>query len=130
MSKTNVVLTRLRRICLSLPETVETITWGKPVIGFKLQMAHAEMIIDDDRFWRAPYVGHKGWVSMDATRVNDWERLRSMILESYELIAPKKILAKLESKAPSAAKTATKKRAASRTRPRATMPRHATSTDE
>lgn len=60
MARTDAVLTRIREICLSLPDTKETITWGKPhfrvgekifagcgeedgrqVIGFKLQMAHA-----------------------------------------------------------------------------------------
>ena len=38
----------------------------------------------------APYVGHKGWVSMDGRKVSDWDELRELILESYELIAPKK----------------------------------------
>jgi hypothetical protein len=32
-------------------------------------MAHAEAVIKDARFWRAPYVGHKGWVSMDPVGV-------------------------------------------------------------
>ena len=64
MARTDAVLTRMREICLSLPGTKETMTWGKPhfrvgekifagcgeengrqVIGFKLQMAHAEAVI-------------------------------------------------------------------------------------
>jgi len=108
------VLDRLRKLCLSLPDTRETITWGtphfrvgekifvgcgeekgKPVIGFKLDRDHADVIIQDPRFWRAPYVGHKGWVSMDATRIEDWRELRSLIHESYGLIAPKRSLAQL-----------------------------------
>ena len=115
MAKTDAVLTKMREICLSLPDTKETMTWGKPhfrvgekifagcgedngrqVIGFKLQMAHAEAVIKDARFWRAPYVGHKGWVSMDAVGVKNWDEVRAMILESFRLIAPRKTLAKLE----------------------------------
>ena len=46
------------------------------------------------RFTRAPFVGHKGWVSMDATGVSDWEKVRALIFESYRLIAPKRSLAK------------------------------------
>ena len=115
MAKTDSVLMKLRRICLSLPDTKETMTWGKPhfrvgnkifcgygeekgkqVIGFKLEMGHAQAVIEDSRFWRAPYVGHKGWVSMDAASSKDWDEVRSMVFESYRLIAPKKTLAKLE----------------------------------
>lgn len=114
MSKIDPILTKMREICLALPDTKETITWGQPhfrvgdkifsgygdekgkkVIGFKLEMDHADAMLDDPRFWRAPYVGHKGWVSMDATQVRDWEEVRLLIHESYRLIAPKKSLAKL-----------------------------------
>jgi predicted DNA-binding protein (MmcQ/YjbR family) len=108
------VLNKMREICLSLPDTKETPTWGKPhfrvrdkifagcgdengkpVIGFKLEMAHAESAVRDPRFWPAPYVGHKGWVSMDASAITDWDEVRTLLMESYRLIAPKGSLAKL-----------------------------------
>lgn len=115
MPKTDNVLTRVREICLSLPDTCETPTWGKPhfrvadkifagcgeengilSIGFKLHMEHAADIVHEPGFSRAPYVGHKGWVSLDASQgVRDWDALRDWIIESYELIAPKRTLAKL-----------------------------------
>lgn len=114
MAKPNPVLGKVRAICLSLPDTKETPTWGQPhfrvgekifagcgeekgrvSIGFKLEMKHAREIVKDPRFSPAPYVGHKGWVSMDGREVSDWDELRELILESYELIAPKKSLAKL-----------------------------------
>jgi predicted DNA-binding protein (MmcQ/YjbR family) len=101
MAKKDSVLANLRRICLSLPDTKETITWGephfrvgekifcgcgdedgRPVVGFKLEREHADTLIQDERFRRAPYVGHKGWVSMDASGVTDWDEVRPLILES------------------------------------------------
>jgi predicted DNA-binding protein (MmcQ/YjbR family) len=113
MARASSVLTRLRRICLALPDTKETLTWGQPhfrvgekifcgcgdekgrtVIGFKLERDHADAIIQDERFWRAPYVGHKGWVSMDAAGIRDWDEVRALVLESYRLIAPKKTWAR------------------------------------
>jgi predicted DNA-binding protein (MmcQ/YjbR family) len=113
--KTTSVLARMRQICLSLPDTKETLTWGephfrvgdkifagcgeekgRPVIGFKLDMDHADAILADPRFSRAPYVGHKGWVSMDASQVADWEEVRPLLLESYRLIAAKRTLARLD----------------------------------
>ncbi len=131
------ILEKVRAICLSFPDTKETPTWGKPhfrvmdkifagygeeqgklVVGFKLQMPHAEAVIDDKRFWKAPYVGHKGWVSMDATSVKDWGLVREMILESYTLIAPKKSLAKLSGAAPQVTAKATKKVAKKKAAPR------------
>jgi len=106
---------RVRSICLSLPDTKETLTWGKPhfrvndkifagcdeeegglVIGFKLLPLHAQEIIKDHRFRRAPYVGHKGWVSMTISEVEDWDEVRELILESFRLIATKRTLAKLD----------------------------------
>jgi len=108
------VLDNMREICLALPDTKETLTWGQPhfrvgekifagcgeekgraVIGFKLDMDHADAVVQDARFSRAPYVGHKGWVSMDASAVRDWDEVRPLVLESYRLIAPKRTVAKL-----------------------------------
>jgi predicted DNA-binding protein (MmcQ/YjbR family) len=131
MVDNDTALEKLRDICLSLPDTKETITWGNPhfrvgdkifagfgaekgklSIGFKLHMDHADARVQDPRFWRSPYVGHKGWVSMDATRIKSWREVESMIYESYTLIAPKKSLAKLEdtpTTAPRRSRTARKK---------------------
>ena len=114
MAKTDAALAKIRKICLSLPDTKETMTWGKPhfrvgekifagygeengkcVVGFKLEMAHASIAVQVPGFSRAPYVGHKGWVSLETDSVKDWDEVREMILESYRLIAPKKSLAKL-----------------------------------
>lgn len=73
MPKPSAVLAKVKDICLSLPDTKLTMTWGKPhfrvgekifagcgeeggkpSIGFKLEMAHAQRILDDPRFKRAP----------------------------------------------------------------------------
>ena len=133
MAKKDDALTQMRNLCLSLPDTQETPTWGAPhfrvgdkifagygekegrsSIDFKLAMLHAEAVIrEDPRFSRAPYVGHKGWVSMDVTGLADWDEVRPLVLESYRLIAPKKTLAKLDGEvAPTATKRTAKKPAA------------------
>ena len=112
MKPFDAALARMRKICLSLPDTKETPTWGQPhfrvgekifaglgeekgrlSIGFKLDRDHADMMVRRPGFRRAPYVGHKGWVSMDAEAISDWEKVRFLIHESYGLIAPKKTLA-------------------------------------
>jgi predicted DNA-binding protein (MmcQ/YjbR family) len=118
---TDPTLDRLRAICLALPDTKETITWGQPhfrvgekifcgygeehgrvSIGFKLERPHADLVVDGDRYRRAPYVGQHGWVSMDAARVDDWELVRAFVLESYRLIAPKASQKKMAAGLPAA----------------------------
>ena len=107
--KTKIAHDWVREICLTLPDTVETLTWGQPhfrvadkifaglgvddgvfTLGFKLSKAHASSIISDPRFWPAKYVGRHGWVSMEANSIVDWDDIRELIHESYRLIAPKR----------------------------------------
>jgi predicted DNA-binding protein (MmcQ/YjbR family) len=136
MAKIDAALEKIRKICLSLPDTKETMTWGKPhfrvgekifagygeengkrVVGFKLEMAHANLAVQVPGFSRAPYMGHKGWVSLETDSVKDWEEVREMILESYRLIAPKKSLAKLDNAASSIGKEPQRARTRASERP-------------
>ena len=121
-------LSEMRRICLGLPETAETMTWGQPHfrvrgkifagfgdhggianIGFKLEREHADAAIRDPRFYRAPYVGAHGWVSMRVEGVRDWKEVRALVLESYRLIAPKALWAVVQSGKATAKATARRK---------------------
>lgn len=87
MKSSNAVLSRLRKICGEKIFCGYGQEKGIPTIGFKLERDHAEMIVTDGRFWPAPYVGRHGWVSMDASRIDDWTRVRGLIHQSYGLIA-------------------------------------------
>jgi predicted DNA-binding protein (MmcQ/YjbR family) len=105
---------KISALCLALPNTKLTMTWGSPhfrvgdkifcgfgdddgkqVLGVKLRMEHAKRRVQDPRFWTAPYVGKHGWVSMDVTQRKSWSEVAELIRESYELIAPKALVAKL-----------------------------------
>ena len=131
MKPFNAALRKMRAICLALPDTQETPTWGEPhfrvgekifaglgekkgvvTIGFKLELDHADAMVRRPGFARAPYVGHKGWVSMDVTGATDWDEAQALIRESYRLIAPKKTVAH----------GSTKRRRSPRERPRAATP--------
>jgi predicted DNA-binding protein (MmcQ/YjbR family) len=141
-------LTEMRRICLSLPEAKETMTWGQPhfrvrgkifagfgdhggtfTLGFKLEREHADAAVLDPRFTRAPYVGQHGWISMDVKGVRDWREVRALVLESYRLIAPKALWAvvhggrpAVKAKAPARRKPGVRARA-TRTRKRSSASR-------
>jgi predicted DNA-binding protein (MmcQ/YjbR family) len=142
MPTSDPVLAKVRSICLALPDTKETMTWGQPhfrvrdkifagygehegkaSIGFKLTKPHADAVVNDPRFERAPYVGKHGWVSLDAKSKIDWASVRGMIHESYSLIAPPSALAKLGKK-PAKARAASRGGAAKKTaRKRRSPPR-------
>jgi predicted DNA-binding protein (MmcQ/YjbR family) len=107
---------RFREICLSLPETSEIVVeaWGhptfrvgpkvkmfascsaadaaRPSLGMKVDKAHqAALVQTDPQFAVAAYVGKHGWVTFDASGAVDWDLIRELVLESYCLIAPKRL---------------------------------------
>jgi len=102
------VLASLKKICLALPGTKLTYTWGHPhfrvgekifasfgeykgewVISLKVGKLMQGVFLSDPRFFYSPYVGKHGWVTL---RVNaaplNWPELRALIKGSYDLIAP------------------------------------------
>lgn len=105
---------KVSELCLALPETKLTMTWGSPhfrvkdkifcgfgvedgkeVLGVKLTREHAERAVKEARFWTAPYVGKYGWVSLNLGERKSWSEVAALIRESYELIAPPALRAKL-----------------------------------
>jgi predicted DNA-binding protein (MmcQ/YjbR family) len=109
---------------------------GKVSIGFKLEMEHADALVaSDPRFTRAKYVGHKGWVDMDVSAVDDWDEVRTLVGESYRLIAPKRSLAKLGAtaslstarRAPAPSKKLAEKKATAKSAPAKKLPAKETS---
>ena len=107
---------RVRRICLSLPETWEKISHGEPTwfVGKKVfamfsnnhhgdghiavtvpaAIGIQEMLIKKSpgKFYRPPYVGVRGWVGIEVGRVSDKE-LAQHLKEAWRLIATPKIRA-------------------------------------
>jgi predicted DNA-binding protein (MmcQ/YjbR family) len=108
-SRDKTILGKLRKICLALPHTEETYMWehphfrvrGKIFISFteykgewgislKVGELMQGIFLEDPRFFRAPYVGKYGWVTLrvDAAPLN-WTEIRELIKGSYQLIAPR-----------------------------------------
>lgn len=111
---------RLRAICLALPETTEKQAWGDPTwrvrerifamlkrgdgrlsVWLKAPEGAQEVLVGADpaRFFRPPYVGHKGWVGirLDAEPEGrpdggpDWDEVARQVGRSYRLIAPRRL---------------------------------------
>ncbi|NKE43344.1 MmcQ/YjbR family DNA-binding protein [Roseomonas frigidaquae] len=105
---------RLRRLCLTLPEAAEVETWEQPTfrvrgrifamlhqgehglaVWFKAPPGSQEVLTEaaPDRFFRPPYLGHKGWVALRLGGAVDWDEAEALIRRSYSLIAPKRLAA-------------------------------------
>jgi hypothetical protein len=57
-----------------------------------------EALVDEDpvRFFRPPYVGHKGWVGVRIDRKPDWSVVSGLVAEAYREVASPRLLARLE----------------------------------
>lgn len=51
---------------------------------------------EPDRFFRPPYVGHRGWLGVWLDVPVDWAEIRAIVVEAYRMVAPKKLLAELD----------------------------------
>lgn len=103
---------RLRRVCLSMPGTIEKISHGEPTF-FTPKRVFAmfsnnhhddghiavwlpagpgvqEALIEEapDIYYRPPYVGGGGWVGVELAKVDD-DQLGALVRESFQLIAAK-----------------------------------------
>jgi predicted DNA-binding protein (MmcQ/YjbR family) len=105
----------LRKICLALPETDEGSQFGSPVWrvgkrGFALLYDYGKGLrvsywvgIErqgplelDPRFTIPAYLGHNGWISLDAASAIDERELREFIVDSYRHFATRRAIAKLD----------------------------------
>ena len=54
---------------------------------------------DPERFFRPPYVGHRGWLGvwLDVPGAPvDWDEVAEIVADAYRQVAPKTLVAKLD----------------------------------
>ena len=48
---------------------------------------------DEERFFRPPYVGHRGWLGVRLDRGLHWDKLVGIVEDAYaEVVAPPKLV--------------------------------------
>ena len=114
-------LARLTEICLVLPEAATAtygqqhyqFTVGKKKFAYYLNDHHGDGRIglwckagpgeqealissDPEKFYSPPYVGVNGWIGvrLDLGPV-DWAEIGELVTDSYRLLAPKRLVARL-----------------------------------
>jgi len=114
-------LTRVREICLALPESSERLSHGSPSFfirekktftmfrddhhgsgrvaiwcpapsGVQEQMVEAE----PERFFSPPYVGGRGWLGVHLDIEPDWGEVAGIVEEAFRHVAPKTVLRQLD----------------------------------
>ena len=105
-------LTRLRRLCLSIPGAIEKVSHGEPTfftpkrvfamfannhhgdghvaVWLPVGPGEQDALIEEapQIFFRPPYVGPAGWIGVELSKVDDrW--LGSLIREAFQLMAMK-----------------------------------------
>lgn len=110
-------LTRLRKLCLALPEAHEVEAWGEPTFRVRNKLfamyasasSHhgrghdavwckaapgnqAAMVeAAPDRFFVPPYVGPSGWIGVHLNGAVDWPELAGLLRDAYRRTAPKRL---------------------------------------
>ena len=104
---------RVRQICQTHPEVTERLSHGSPAFfvrgkkTFVMLMANGHhdnhfphlwcaappgaqqelMAADPDRFFRPPYVGHRGWLGVRLDRDPDWAEIAELCADAYDTVA-------------------------------------------
>jgi predicted DNA-binding protein (MmcQ/YjbR family) len=104
-------LERLRQLCLAHPNTTERLSHGEPTWFYKEKktfVMYADHHHDDrlafwcaapegvqaalvasapERFFRPPYVGHRGWLGVYLDVPVDWGEIAEIVADAYRVIA-------------------------------------------
>jgi hypothetical protein len=112
-------LTRLRKLCLALPEAHEVEAWGEPTfrvrnklfamyasagnhhgggpaaVWCKASRMNQAMMVEAEprRFFVPRYVGPSGWVGVWLDGLVAWDDLGDLLRDAYLLVAPKRLAA-------------------------------------
>ncbi|HWA40995.1 MAG TPA: MmcQ/YjbR family DNA-binding protein [Gemmatimonadales bacterium] len=120
-------LSRLRKLCLALPESYEKEAWGtstfrvtkgkifamyadaathagagRAAVWINAAPGNQELMLraDPKRFFFPPYVGKGGWIGVYLDAATDWKGLAGLLDDGWRLSAPKKLLAAPASRSP------------------------------
>lgn len=105
MAERDAVLERVRKLCLSLPDVVETQSWGHPnwkagkrlfaafnqyrghdCIAFLAEVGFRDVLVKDERFFDGGYGrGDKTWVCLKAEGRLDWKEVERLLAQSHQL---------------------------------------------
>jgi hypothetical protein len=114
-------LTRLRKLCLALPDAHEVEAWGEPTFRvrnkifamyatasthhgdgrpgawIKAQAINQQLLLraEPERYFYPPYVGPSGWIGVFLDDKPQWGAIADLLRDGWRLAAPKRLAATL-----------------------------------
>jgi predicted DNA-binding protein (MmcQ/YjbR family) len=105
---------RVRAICLGFPEATEKLTRGAPGFFVRKQFvmlwprghhdhefphlwcaaepgAQEALTAASERYFRPPYVGHRGWIGVRLDGDVPWDEVEELLADAYRVIAPPRL---------------------------------------
>ncbi len=97
----------IREFCLAFPQATENLQWGddlcfkiggkifvtlgldNPRLCFKCTPEIFSELIEREDIRPAPYVGRYKWVMLDRLDAVQWDELKDLVRQSYEMVAAK-----------------------------------------
>lgn len=113
-------MAQLRRLCVALLEVTERLSHGEATwfvrdkVSFVTTADHhhddrvafwcaAPDGVQEDlvasapaRFFRPPYVGHRGWLGVWLDVPQDWDEIAGLVGSAYRVVAPARLIGVLE----------------------------------
>jgi hypothetical protein len=125
MDRFDEALAHVRATCAALPQVTERPSHGAPTFFVRdrttFVMVHdhhhgahgvalwcaapagvqAELLEEDpERFFRPPYVGHRGWIGVHLDVDPDWDEVHAVVVDAYRTVAPARLVAELAERPP------------------------------
>jgi predicted DNA-binding protein (MmcQ/YjbR family) len=105
------LLTAIREVCRSLPEVCEVVDGfghttfkvrGKSfligrmgeqgtAVSLKSDLVNQAFLVARGPYYRTPYIGRHGWITLDRPLGHDWAEVRELIVDAWYLAAPKRL---------------------------------------
>lgn len=105
------LLAALREACAGLPEVEEIIDgFGHTTfrvrkksfviagmgeegdaVSIKADLMTQQLLVRRGPYYRTPYIGQHGWVSIARPLDHEWDEIRELIVDGYRLAAPKRL---------------------------------------
>jgi hypothetical protein len=122
MVRTPDPLDRLRTICATFPEVTERLSHGAPTWFVRDKSSFVSLWVnghhdndwphlwcaaspgaqealvaaEPDRFFRPPYVGHRGWLGVRLDVDVDWAEIAELCEDAYRAVASKRLVKLLD----------------------------------
>ena len=113
---------QVRRICTGFPEVTERLSHGAPTWFVRDKVTFVTLMLDGhhqnqfphlwcaappgvqqeliaadpQRYFRPPYVGHRGWLGVRLDGQVDWQEIAEVCQDAYRTVAPARLVKLLD----------------------------------